>query len=471
MRVTRRQLACHFVALFLLLGLAGCGGGGGGSPATPASVFAASATLENSCTAAGEKQFIRSYLDEKYLWYREVPTIDASLHASVASYFYGLLVTTPDASGRPKDRFSFVLNTTDADSVSSGVNVGYGVEWRLDEFGRQRVAFVTAGSPAALAGIARGGQMVQMLSSNINSWYPNTMGAWRQFLYSDTPGGATRTLTLNANTVQENPVPQAAALASPMGTQTGYLLFNDHSAGAQDKLISAMQSLQTQGVRELVLDMRYNSGGYLYVAQALASMVSGASANGQVFEALRFNDKRTADSAASIFRFGSTVEYDESVYPRGYAMPSLNLRRVYVLTGENTCSASESLINGLRGIDIEVILVGGRTCGKPYGFTRKNNCGLAYYPIEFQGSNAKDFGGYESGFAPTCSASDDFGHALGLTQEGQLAAALYHIDHGSCAPTSGTGRMAQARGTAPTSPLLSETPRPVHGRLLRPSAP
>jgi carboxyl-terminal processing protease len=480
MRSTRRHHACHFFSMVLLICLAACGGGGGGGVSTDSptlatsvspSVLAASSSLENNCTPSGEKQFIRSYLDEKYLWYSEVAAIDASLYATVTSYFHALLVTTPDASGVPKDRFSFVLGTTDADSLSTGVNVGYGVEWRLDEFGRQRVSFVTAGSPADLAGLARGGQMVQVLSGNGNSWYPNAAGAWVQFLYSDTPGGTVRTVILYAGTVQENPVPQVAVVASPMGTPAGYLLFNDHSAGAQDKLISAVQSLQTQGIRELVLDMRYNSGGYLYVAQTLASMVSDASANGKVFEALHFNDKRAADSASNIYRFSSAVEYGESVYPVGYALPRLNMRRVYLLTGDSTCSASEAVINGLRGVDIEVILVGSRTCGKPYGFARKNNCGRAYYPIEFQGTNDKNFGGYSTGFAPTCTVSDDVGHALGLTQEGQLAAALYHMDHGVCAPATSVARTAQARGTVPTGPLLSETPRHARGRLLLPTSP
>lgn len=461
--------------VWVAMGLAACGGGGGGGGGSPAGASAPQAptsrALENICTVAGEKNFTHAYLDENYLWYGEIPQIDASVYTSVNSYFYDLLVTTPDSNGLPKDQFSFVVDTVDADSMASGVNVGYGVQWKLDELQRQRVAFVTAGSPAAQAGMARGGQLVEMLASNVNSWYPNTPGAWRQFLYSDTPNGMARSITLFASTVQEDPVPLVSTVTTPLGTQAGYLLFNDHSAGAQDKLITVIQSVHAAGLHELVLDMRYNTGGYLYVTAALASMLSGPQANGQVVEALRFNDKRTAEEPSSIFRFEAQVEYSEGIYPVGYPFPRLGLQRLYVLTSGDTCSASESLVNGLRGIDVQVILVGETTCGKPYGFNRKNNCGRAYYPIEFQGVNAKGFGNYSAGFAPTCAASDDLGHALGQVQEGLLASALHHIDSGACAPASSTWALkAQSRGTAP-SLLLSEPRRIPHGRLLRPASP
>ena len=60
-----------------------------------------------------------------------------------------------------------------------------------------------------------------------------------------------------------------------------------------------------------------------------------------------------------------------------------------VLTGPDTCSASESVINGLRGVDVEVNLIGGPTCGKPYGFYPQDNCGTTYFAIQFQGVNAR----------------------------------------------------------------------------------
>ncbi len=476
MTTPSRPVARFLFAGVLALGLAACGGGGSSgfsnapatAPTAPAapSAFPASSTLANICTVSGEQRFIRSYMDEVYLWYREIPVIDASRYATLASYFHALLVTTPDANGLPKDQFSFVVNTADADAFSTGVNVGYGVEWKLDASGRQRVALIAADSPAADAGMARGGQLVQILERNVASWYPNQAGAYARFLYRDAPTSEPREIKLLARTVQENPVPLSSTVTTPSGKKAGYLLFNDHSEGAQDKLIAAVRGLQSQGLEELVLDMRYNSGGYLYVAQSLASMVSGPNATGRVFESLRYNDKRTAATTAGTFTFNNATFYGESTYPSGYVLPKLNLRRVYMLTSNATCSASESVINGLRGVDVEVLLVGGATCGKPFGFTRKNNCGRAYYPIEFQGTNAKGFGDYSAGFAPTCKASDDLDHRLGQTDEGQLASALQHMDTGQCAASPVQGFMPQSAMTIDDA-LANDAKRPAHGRLLR----
>ncbi len=475
MRLDLRTTTQWLCGSLLALVLTACGGGGSAttapnvaSPGPAASAFPASSALANICTASGEQRFIRSYMDEVYLWYREIPTIDASLYTSLSSYFYALLVVTPDANNLPKDQFSFLVDTVDADAFSTGVNVGYGVQWKLDSMGRQRVAVIAANSPAADAGMARGGQLVQILERNVPSWYPNKSGAFARFLYRDTPSAEAREIKLLARTVQENPVPLASTVTTPGGKKAGYVLFNDHSEGAQDKLITAVRDLQSQGLQELVLDMRYNSGGYIYVAQTLASMVSGPAATGRVFEALRYNDKRSAKSNANTFAFSAAVEYRESAYAAGYVLPKLNLRRVYMLTSDDTCSASESVINGLRGIDIDVVLVGATTCGKPFGFTRKNNCNRAYFPIEFQGTNAKGFGDYSAGFAPTCKANDDLDHALGQAAEGQLSSALQHMDTGQCASAQALGFLPQAR-KALTGVLASDSRRPAHGRLLTPT--
>jgi hypothetical protein len=124
-----------------------------------------------------------------------------------------------------------------------------------------------------------------------------------------------------------------------------------------------------------------------------------------------------------------------------------------VLTGSNTCSASESIINSLRGVGVEVIQVGSRTCGKPYGFYPEDNCGTTYFTIQFQGVNEQGFGDYADGFSPQnsvgtqttpipgCSVADDFTHALGDPAESRLAAALAYRNFGvaSCPAPTGLG--------------------------------
>jgi hypothetical protein len=218
--------------------------------------------------------------------------------------------------------------------------------------------------------------------------------------------------------------------------------------------------------------MRHNSGGYLYIARTVASMVVGPEADGRVFERLRFNAKRQAQSSASTYFFSGRVQSAEQQYPAGYRLPQLGLQRVYVLTSGLTCSASESIINSLQGIDVQVVLVGETTCGKPYGFRRKDNCGLAFYPIEFQGYNEKNFGDFAGGFAPVCAVRDDPTSPLGSPTEPLLAAALHHADQGTCpqapAVRAGSDLLSKALSVSVRehAPLPGQARAPWHGKLL-----
>jgi hypothetical protein len=76
--------------------------------------------------------------------------------------------------------------------------------------------------------------------------------------------------------------------------------------------------------------------------------------------------------------------------PQGQALPTLNLPRVHVLTGSNTCSASEAIINSLRLIDVNVVRIGATTCGKPFGFVPEDNCGTTYFSVQLGGVCKRD---------------------------------------------------------------------------------
>ena len=157
--------------------------------------------------------------------------------------------------------------------------------------------------------------------------------------------------------------------------------------------------------------------------------------------------------------------------PSGQALPTLNLPRVAVLTSANTCSASESIVNGLRGVGVQVIEVGSTTCGKPYGFYPQDNCGTTYFSIEFQGVNDQGFGDYPDGFSPAnatgtvgvpvpgCSVADDFTHALGDPHEARLAAALGYLADQGC-PAVTAAPSAAGRGSGAVRPTGCSTGRP-----------
>jgi len=173
-----------------------------------------------------------------------------------------------------------------------------------------------------------------------------------------------------------------------------------------------------------------------------------AQTNNAYFETLQFNDKSPNRDPVTGNVIQPTPFYSNEIdYNAGRllsaVLPSLSLTRVFVLTTGASCSASESVINALRGIDVEVIQVGSTTCGKPYGFYPTDNCGTTYFSIQFQGINYKGFGDYADGFIPTetpnygyevpgCAVEDDFSHALGDPAEGMLSTALDYAETGSC---------------------------------------
>ena len=439
------------ITLILPLALvAGCGGGGGGggsgssSNGAPAATTAPTAPtvdqLANVCTPAGEKSWVLAHLNDAYLFYRDIVAVDPNAYATPEAYFNALLVPS-------KDRFSFVEPQSVADAFfTAGQDVGYGGVFKYDANGKLRVGFVDAGGPLASQGVARGAEITALQSTPVSSLstaavngdlFPTAVGVPLTLTILDPGRTVARTVSVSSASVTEDPVPLSQVLpsdpANPASPKVGYLLFNDQIATSEAKLVAAFASFQDAGVADVVLDLRYNGGGYLYIASELAAMISGNRVPaGSTFEKLSFNDKHPekTNNPANNFPFYTATT-------GGQPLPTLNLPRVFVITAPGTCSASESVINGLTPF-VQVIRIGGTTCGKPYGFIQTNNCGKAYFAIQFQGVNAVGFGDYANGFAPTCVVADDFDRALGDRAEGRLAATLAYQRNGICPSTAAT---------------------------------
>jgi carboxyl-terminal processing protease len=280
--------------------------------------------------------------------------------------------------------------------------------------------------------------------------FPAASGETHTFTVRDL-AGFWHDVTMQSANVTSTPVQNVATIATSSGP-VGYMLFNDHIATAESALIGAINTLKAANITDLVIDIRYNGGGYLAIASELAFMIAGGRTLGQTFEQVVFNRKHPAIDPVTgellvPVPFLNTTQ-DFSAAP-GQPLPTLNLSRVYVLTGPGTCSASESVINSLRGIGVDVIQIGSTTCGKPYGFYPEDNCGTTYFSIQFKGVNAAGFGDYTDGFSPNntlsgagtrvtgCSIADDFSHALGDQNEARLAAALNYRANQNCPVPTG----------------------------------
>lgn len=434
-----------------------------------------------------ENHWLRSWTHDNYLWYDEVEDRNPANHAT-ADYFALLKTKKLRPSGAPKDQFHFFLPSAEWHGLSmAGEQAGYGMRWVWQQASpprELRVAYTEPDSPASAPGavIARGARMLavnsidlvnetrpERLAELVRALQPSKAGTRTEFTVLDTGASVPRTVVLESTQVTTTPVQNIKTLEGPNGRRVGYLQFNDHIRTAEPQLAQAMETLRREGATELVVDLRYNGGGYVYLASQLAYMIAGEkNSRGKVFERAIFNDKIEASGrGAPPMPFLATGSGNS--LPTGVPLPSLDLRRVYVLTGSDTCSASESLINGLQGIDIEVVKIGATTCGKPYGFFPEENCGTTYFSIQLQSENAKGFGDYADGMSPTCSVPDDFEHGLGDAREARLAAALEYMATQTC-PAALSQAAAQRVTSFPQPgalPLLRH-PQGMRERILQP---
>ena len=411
-------------------------------------------------TLLDELKFLRAWTNQYYLWYDEVPnTYKMADFTSALDYFEVLKTPALTATGQPKDRYHFTYETAEWDAMQTrGIDLGYGITWsRSTNEGAPRTWLITAvepGSPAAVAGLLRGDMLLKVDGvdfvnapdaasvDRINAGlFPEVVGASHQFTLQR--GGVAYDVTLVGAEVVEAPVKNVKVIETASG-KVGYLTYDSFNALSEKQLYDAFTTFKQAGVNDLVLDVRYNGGGLLYLASQLAYMIAGpGSTTGKVFEQSRYNDK-TPPYQPIMFRSTAWGFASNNPLRTGTPLPTLGLKRVTVLSTEGTCSASESVINGLRGADIEVIQIGGTTCGKPYGFTPVPNCGTTYFSIEFQGVNHKGFGDFTDGLAPTCRVSDDLSRPVGDQNEGLLAAALAYRASGAC-PVSTTVRARQVQ--------------------------
>ena len=503
--------AARWVVSLAALALSACGGAspasGGTTTRTPASsdswtpgLYQPASTFANECatprtgvdpythqaypdvqgTVTDQNNWLRSWTHDLYYWYDEVQDVDPSLYTT-PQYFDLMKTTQTDANGAPKDRFHFSYPTLQWQAMEYGQSVGYGVQWAIVQASPPRrieVAYTLPGTPAAAspADLVRGDELLSVDGVDVvnatdtasidtinAALSPSTAGETHTFTVLDPGSSAPRTFTLQAEPVTDQPVLLVKTLSSAAGT-VGYILYNDQvDEAAESELVHAIETLKADGVTNLVLDLRYNGGGLLELASELSYMIAGPQFTaGETFYLQQFNDQHPSTNPVTGKPITPVPFLDTTQglsVSAGQPLPTLDLSRLYVLTGPDTCSGSEAIINGLRGVGVQVYQFGSTTCGKPYGFYPQDNCGTTYFSIEFKGVNAQGFGDFGDGFSPAntasspgvtlpgCSVADDFSHALGDPNEAVLSAALGYMadpSSSSCPAPSGLGSPALA---------------------------
>ena len=456
-------------------------------------------------TTLDENNWLRSWSNDTYLWYDEIEDVDP-LCCDTPEYF-GLLKTfetTP--SGKRKDQFHFFQNTAEYRArISTGsVGAGYGASFVVLQARPPRdirVRYTEPNSPATQTGVdlKRGTAMLEVDGVDIvngptqadvdvinGALWPDDLDEIHEFRVRDPGSTEVRTVTMTSADITTVPVQHDQVIQTASGP-VGYVLFNTFIVqAAEQQLVDAFTRFEAADVTDLILDLRYNGGGFIIIANQLAYMIAGDNARGKVFSETQFNDKHRVFNPVTNTRLTPdlfrTTTIGWSTPRSGIALPKLDLKRVFVLSGPRTCSASELVVNALRGIDVEVVLVGETTCGKPYGFYSTDNCGSTYSTVQLRGVNAKDFGDYPDGFSPAnlttiegisvpgCAVADDFDHQFGAAAEARVAAALHYRANRSCpTPTSIDPSFAVARQRQ--QGLAVTEPAPVIGHMIATETP
>jgi len=353
------------------------------------------------------------------------------------------------------DRWSFVADYDEFNAEMQGSFVGHGFRVGLDNAGNARIAMIYDNSPLYAYGVRRGWiikklngvDLAPILISNDYTAYsdligPGEAGVTNIFEFTR-PDGTDTTISATKSSFVVHTVLLCDTLHLTSGV-TGHLVFESFIEPSANELASAFSYLKSSGVTDLVLDLRYNTGGYLYIAQGLASYIAGSSYQGSVFAKLQYNDKK--QDANATYQFVSLLN-------------SLGLSRVVVITTRETASASEAVINGLKPY-INVVTIGDTTQGKPTGMNGWS-VGNKYWmwPVTFKIVNSKNEGDYFDGIVPYREESDDITHDFSDRQELCLRDAIDYLENGS----------VSARSYRPFKryPQFSEKPRWMNNMFIK----
>jgi carboxyl-terminal processing protease len=363
-------------------------------------------------------------------------------------------------------KYSFIDDGT-VSSELNGVKGDFGFAPIYIGLNDLRVRYVYPGSPADQAGLKRGYQITAINGRTSLTYDANSgSGTNVNFVinaYSNStnitmtvkrPDLSTFDVNMNVATYKLNPVLNAQVFDQGNGHKIGYIVFNSFTSleNAKPQLDAAFADFQSKNITELVVDLRYNGGGYVETAEYLTNMIAPASTNGAVMYSTYYNSNLTTGNAPILknqvrkdektgevynyTQFDYSVKGNEVTFSRTGIPVSLNLNKVFFIVSGSTASASELTINNLRP-KMDVKLIGSTTYGKPVGFFDIKINKYELYVPEFETKNSAGQGGYYAGMEPATTSypgfedGDDVSKDFGDPTERLLAHALTYVKTGT----------------------------------------
>ncbi|HYH14854.1 MAG TPA: S41 family peptidase [Flavisolibacter sp.] len=365
------------------------------------------------------------YSKDIYLWYKQIPSsFNARSYDDLNEIMEGIrqYSSEPGFSG-PVDRWSFAVDQNQWDNVSSGVGGDFGINVFFREEGDLRVSYVEKNAPAGRAGIHRGWKILK-LNGNTNITTGNAdfiidaiYGSNSTSFTLQKPDNSTVDITLNAGSYQENPI-HLDSIYTAGSSKVGYMVFNSFlgdTIAVYNEFAKVFNRFASAGVKEVIIDLRYNGGGYVTVQQKLANYLAPAAANGNLMMKQEFNDKYTRFNSADNFK----------------KLGNLNINRIFFIVSRSTASASELLINNLKPY-MDVKVVGpSATYGKPVGYFPIEVGSWYIFPVSFKSTNKAGEGNYYNGIPLTHRAADGLDKDWGDIGEASLSSILTYIRTGA----------------------------------------
>jgi C-terminal processing protease CtpA/Prc len=468
----------RFAAVLALIGLlSGCGGGGGGGSGTTASTQTTTTTTTGTtCSLSDRKAWALAQLREWYLFPETLPaSLDPAPYATVGDYIDALTAT---ARAQRRDRYFTYLTSIAQENAfyASGSSAGFGIRLSYDTAARR--VFVNEafeGAPALAAGIDRGTEILAIGTSAsdlrtvsdiiaaegvdgiTNAIGPTTAGTTRLLRVTDAANG-TRDLSVTKADYSLTPVSSryGARIINDGGRMVGYVNLRTFIDTADPALRNAFANFRAAGITNIIVDLRYNGGGLVSIAETFGDLLGGNRSASDVFSFTTFRPEKASNNSRHNF-----APQPQSISPT---------RIAFIGTG-GTASASELVINGMLPFyRANEALVGTNTYGKPVGqiAVDRSACDDRLRVIAFATENGAHEGTYFDGLAPkmnvTCQAGDDIARPLGDPLEASTRAALDFLAGRSCtaisaAPPSGAAGLAPQRPRELLTPSRPNTPQ------------
>lgn len=378
--------------------------------------------IDSGLTDAMARDTVYYIMKDYYYWYNLMPTVTKENYQTPYDILEAMRYKT-------LDRWSYILTGDEYNAQVNGTFVGHGFRIGLDALGNARIAMIYYNSPLYAAGVRRGWivekingvDLAPILLRNDGVAYntliqPGTAGITNIFLFKK-PDGTETTISSTKAQFSINTVLAYDTLHLASGV-TGHLVFEEFFPPATDELATAFAYFKANNIKDLILDLRYNSGGYLDIAQTLASYIAGDSKAGTIFAKLSYNDKHPEANTSILFKTTAS---------------SLGMTRMAVITSRSTASASEDVINGLKPF-VNIVTIGDTTNGKPTGMNGWD-IGLVHkyyvFPVTFKVVNSLEQGEFFDGFFPSKVLADDIAHDWSDRNEACLKEAIHYMETGS----------------------------------------